>query len=225
MTVFMKQKDRVESRLKDPGSAITHFIGLVASIVGAIPLLSAGFHRGGGKTAGAVLLFLFGLILLYGASTLYHSIDSTVKRNCLLRKMDHSMIYVLIAGTYSPICILTLPEKTGYILFAVIWSMAVLGILQAFFWITCPKWVSSVIYMAMGWTCIAIMPILINSMNRSSFYWLIGGGVFYTTGAIIYALKLRVFNELHHNFGSHEIFHLFCLGGSLCHYIMMIYLI
>ncbi len=211
-------------KLKDPGSAITHFIGVAGAVAGGIPLLILAGVRGGAKTFTAELLFVMGLFLLYGASTTYHSLDLDERRNKILRKLDHAMIYVLIAGTYSPICMLVLEKPVGTILLAVIWGMALLGFFQALFWIGCPKWVSSMIYVAMGWVCVAVFPALLKDMPKAAMIWLFAGGVIYTVGAVIYAMKLKIFNLRHKNFGSHEVFHLFCLGGSLCHYIMMYYL-
>ena len=104
---------------------------------------------------------------------------------------------------------------------ALIWGIAVAGILLQMFWIDCPKWFSSCIYIAMGWVCIMAMSQLITALKGAGFGWLLAGGIIYTIGGIIYALKLPLFNKKHKNFGSHEIFHLFVMGGSLCHYIMM----
>ena len=134
-------------KLKDPWSAITHGIALLLAAVGATPLLLKASH---GEDAFlhviALSIFILTMILLYAASTVYHSIDSTEKVNRRLRKMDHMMIFVMIAGSYTPICLIVLHNKTGYILCALVWSIALLGILLKGFWITCPKWLSSVLY-------------------------------------------------------------------------------
>lgn len=212
---------RREFRLKDPGSAITHFIGVLAVIISAPALFIRAFSMPGHIHSVAMILFTAGELLLYSASTIYHSLDISESVNLRLRKIDHMMIYMLIAGTYSPVCLIALKEHNGLILFTVIWIIALIGIFQALFLIHCPKWVSSIIYVIMGWLCIFAMKDIVNVLPKAAFAWLLAGGIIYTVGAVIYALKLPVFNRIHKNFGSHEIFHLFCLGGTFCHYMLM----
>ena len=131
------------------------------------------------------------------------------------------MISVLIAGSYTPICLLVLEKKTGLVLLGIVWGIALIGILIKAFWVYCPKWVSSVLYIGMGWTCVLAFGQIFHAMSPAGFGWLLAGGIIYTVGGVIYALKLPVFNNRHKYFGSHEIFHLFVMGGSLCHYVMM----
>lgn len=211
--------------LKDPGSAISHFVAVILAILATPPLLIKAFHTSGVINGISMILFMAGVILLYSASTIYHSFDISESVNTRLRKLDHMMIYVLIAGSYSPICLIALNNRTGIILFAIIWGLAFLGCFQSLFFIHCPKWVSAVIYIAMGWMCIFAFSQIYQSLSGAAFGWLLAGGIIYTIGGVIYALKLPIFNNRHKNFGSHEIFHLFCIGGSLCHYIMMYFYI
>lgn len=131
------------------------------------------------------------------------------------------MIFILIAGTYTPVCMLVLGDRTGWALLGLVWGIAIVGIIINALWITCPKWFSSMIYIAMGWVCILAFQKIIAALPPQAFGWLLAGGLIYTAGGVIYALKLPIFNSLHKNFGSHEIFHLLVMGGSLCHYIMM----
>ena len=131
------------------------------------------------------------------------------------------MIFVLIAGSYTPVCVLVLGGRQGYTLLAVVWSIAIAGILVKALWITCPKWFSSVIYIAMGWVCVAVFGTLLRMLPAQAFLWLLAGGIIYTIGGVIYALKLPLFNQHHKYFGSHEIFHLFVMAGSICHFIFM----
>ena len=162
------------------------------------------------------------MILLYAASTTYHTFQlSTDFRNNLLRKLDHSMIFIMIAGSYTPICMIVLEEPVGKMLLFLVWGIALFGILLKLCWITSPKWLSSVIYILMGWTCILALKPIYYSLSSFQFAWLLAGGIIYTIGGIIYALKLPIFNSRHKNFGSHEIFHLFVMGGSICHFIVM----
>ena len=112
----------------------------------------------------------------------------------------------------------------GYPLLALVWTVAIIGMLINAFWITCPKWFSSIIYISMGWLCVLAMVPLVQALPAAAFVWLVAGGVIYTVGGIIYALKLPLFNSRHQFFGSHEIFHLFVMAGSLCHYVVMFYI-
>ena len=131
------------------------------------------------------------------------------------------MISVLIAGSYTPVCLLVIKGRTGITLLCIVWAFAIASILIKAFWVFCPKWVSSVLYIGMGWTCVLAFSTILNNMSRAAFGWLLAGGIIYTVGGIIYALKLPIFNSKHKNFGSHEIFHLFVMGGSMCHFVVM----
>ena len=207
--------------IKEPGSAITHFIGMLMAIFAAVPLLIKAAHEPSRIYVISLAVYSVSMILLYAASTTYHTFDISAKINTILKKWDHMMISVLIAGSYTPICLLVLKGKTGLILLAIVWSFAIVGILIKAFWVYCPKWVSSILYIGMGWTCVLAFTQILNSMSRTSFIWLLTGGIIYTVGGIIYALKLPIFNSKHKNFGSHEIFHLFVMGGSMCHFVVM----
>lgn len=210
-----------QHHIKEPGSAITHFIGMLMAIFAAVPLLIKAAHEPSRIYVISLAVYSASMILLYAASTTYHTFDISAKINTILKKWDHMMISVLIAGSYTPICLLVLKGKTGLILLAVVWSFAIVGILIKAFWVYCPKWVSSILYIGMGWTCVLAFTQILNSMSRTSFIWLLTGGIIYTVGGIIYALKLPIFNSKHKNFGSHEIFHLFVMGGSMCHFVVM----
>lgn len=209
------------TRIKDPGSAITHFIAMVLAIIATTPLLLKAAREPDHIHFVSLLIFILSMIGLYAASTIYHTLDISPKINQLLRKIDHMMIFILIAGTYTPVCMIVLGDKTGWSLLTLVWGIAIVGILINALWITCPKWFSSLIYIAMGWVCVLAITKILNSMPKAGFLWLLAGGVIYTVGGIIYALKLPFFNSRHKNFGSHEIFHLFVMGGSICHYVMM----
>ncbi len=207
--------------IKEPGSAITHFIGMLMAIFAAIPLLLKAAKEPNPVYMISLSVYAVSLILLYAASTTYHTFDLSKKVNTLLKKWDHMMIFLLIAGSYTPICLLVLDQPTGFFLLALVWSIAIIGILIKAFWVFCPKWVSSLLYIGMGWTCVLAFTQLLNNMSRPAFLWLLAGGIIYTIGGVIYALKLPVFNNKHKNFGTHEIFHLFVMGGSACHFVVM----
>jgi len=209
--------------IKDPGSALTHFIGMILAVLATAPLLVLAATQGDMHTVLALAVFACSMILLYAASTTYHTFNISDKINKILRKVDHMMIFVLIAGSYTPICLIALKDSIGYPLLALVWGVAIVGMLIKAFWITCPKWFSSLIYISMGWLCVLAMVPLVQSLPSAAFLWLVAGGVIYTVGGVIYALKLPFFNAKHQYFGSHEIFHLFVMGGSLCHYVVMFY--
>ncbi len=218
MTVKLKKRTL---RIKDPGSAITHFIAMLLAAAAAAPLLLKAWRGEGQMHVTALAIFILSMVGLYGASTIYHTLDISPKINRLLRKIDHMMIFILIAGTYTPVCMIVLGDRTGWSLLALVWGIAAVGILINACWITCPKWFSSLIYIAMGWVCILAITKIIQALPKAGFLWLLAGGIIYTLGGIIYAMKLPLFNNRHRYFGSHEIFHLFVMGGSLCHYVMM----
>ena len=213
--------DTIKKHVKDPGSAITHFIGMLMAVFAAVPLIIKAMHEPSPIYVVSIAIYAASLILLYAASTTYHTFDRSEKVNTILKKIDHMMIFVLIAGSYTPICLLVLGGRLGIILLAIVWSIAIAGILIKAFWVYCPKWVSSVLYIGMGWTCVLAFTQLLNSMSPAAFGWLLAGGLIYTAGGIIYALKLPIFNMKHKDFGSHEIFHLFVMGGSICHFVVM----
>ncbi len=209
------------SRAKDPGSAITHFIGWLMAVFAAVPLLLKAAGEPDRIHLISLTVFMVSMIALYGASTIYHTLDISPRVNRILRKIDHMMIFVLIAGTYTPMCVIAIGGALGYTLLAVVWGIALAGILLKAFWITCPKWFSSVLYIGMGWVCVLAFTQILNALSPAAFAWLLAGGVIYTVGGVIYALKVPLFDAKHKNFGSHEIFHLFVMAGSACHFILM----
>lgn len=210
-------------RLKDPGSAITHFVAMLMAAFSAVPLVVKALYSGTNVVASCVV-FIISMVLLYGASTMYHSVDMGERVNRILKKLDHAMIFVLIAGSYTPVCLLVIGGKTGVTLLAMVWSVGILGIIFKMCWINCPKWLSSVMYIAMGWMCVLAFTPIMNNMSDEAFAWLLVGGIIYTIGGVLYAIKtpkVRAFNERHHYFGTHEIFHIFVMLGSLCHFVMV----
>ena len=216
MELVMTEKEKF--RVQDPMSALTHFIGFIAVIPVFICLLEKAETK---LQMIGFIVFGISLMLLYGASTIYHTLDISPKVNKMLKKMDHMMIFILIAGTYTPICAIAIGGTVGYGLLALVWSIAIVGIVIKALWIHCPKWFSSGLYIGMGWVCVLAFTQLLNALSPAAFGWLLAGGVIYTIGGVIYALKLPVFNARHKNFGTHEIFHLFVMAGSACHFIVI----
>lgn len=217
----MEWGNEMQITIREPGSAITHYIGMLLAMAAAAPLLLKAEISRIPSAVMAMGIFILAMILLYAASAVYHALN--VKDGALrfFRKLDHMMIFVLIAGTYTPICLLVLDRGTGLSLLALIWGIALVGMLLNLLWINCPKWLSSLIYIAAGWVCALVFPLLLARLSAAAFGWLLAGGLLYTVGGVIYALKLKGFNSLHRYFGSHEIFHLFVMAGSFCHFVVM----
>ena len=207
--------------IREPGSAITHFIGMMLALFAAVPLLVKAGVSSGSKNFIAMAIFMASMVLLYGASAMYHSVNLSGRPLRIFRKLDHMMIFILIAGSYTPVCLIVLGGDLGYTLLTLVWGIAIAGMLIKACWITCPKWFSSVIYIAMGWICLLVFGRLLDTLPTAAFLWLLAGGIIYTAGGIIYALKLPLFNSRHKGFGSHEVFHLFVMAGSACHFIFM----
>lgn len=218
-------KDRPVFRAKDPISSLTHFIGFLMAIV-ATPLLLIHGAFGGAPLRALISMgvFMLSMVLLYGASASYHAFNLDEVRNHRLKCLDHMSIFVLIAGSYTPVCLIAIPGKAGTRLLIAVWIVAALGMLFKFFWVTCPKWVSSVMYIGMGWLCISVLPTIYANLSSAGFLWLLAGGLFYTVGGVIYALKLKIIPANSIGFGNHELFHLFVMAGSFCHY-MLAYLV
>lgn len=207
--------------IREPGSAITHYIGMMMALVAAVPLLIKASLSQNMLCIAAMMIFIGSMVLLYGASATYHAVNLTGKALKVFKKIDHMMIFVLIAGSYTPVCLLVLEPSVGYPLLGLVWGTAAVGMLIKMFWVTCPKWFSSIIYIAMGWECVLVFGPLVETLETGAFWWLLIGGLFYTVGGVIYALKIPFLNNLHKYFGLHEIFHLFIMAGSICHFVFM----
>ena len=194
--------------IREPGSAITHFIAWLLAVIAASPLIIKAGNSSSLATL-AMVIFSASMILLYGASTAYHSVAVSDKILRIYRKIDHMMIFVLIAGSYTPVCLIVLGGKMGYTLLTLVWGIAIVGMTVKAFWITCPKWFSSAIYIAMGWTCVLVFGTLWSTLPHAAFAWLLAGGIIYTIGGIIYALKLPLFNSIHKNLLSFNMYFIY----------------
>lgn len=207
------------NKLREPVSGLTHLLGSILSIPGLIILV---YYASKQATVWHVVSFsIFGasLILLYTSSFLYHALPVSERGIRILRKIDHMMIYVLIAGTYTPVCLIPLRGPWGWSLLGSVWGIALSGIIMTAVWLDAPRWLTTLIYTIMGWiVAIAFFP-LIKAIPASGITWLIAGGVVYSLGAIIYGTKWP--NLTNRWFGFHEIFHVFVLVGSSAHYWFM----
>ena len=202
--------------LKDPASGLSHLAGAALSVVGLVALLRVGLGNHDPWQIVSFAIFGGSLILLYSASATYHLLNVSTRAEVVLRKLDHIMIFVLIAGTYTPICLIALRGPTGYAMLAVIWSLAVAGVFFKAFYLNAPRWAYTGIYLLMGWICVfAIVP-LARAVGVRRLLWLFAGGIFYSVGAVIYGLKKP--NLIPGWLGFHEIFHIFIILGSLSHF-------
>lgn len=202
-----------------PWSAITHGIGAGLAILGTILLLARTIAMGDiWKT---VVFGVYGLSMigLYTASTLYHCVNTSIKGRMALRKYDHASIYFLIAGSYTPICLIPLRGALGWALFAAVWALALAGLALSVLWIMAPRWLTAGIYLFMGWMAVFFLVPLVQVLPPDGFFWLLTGGVLYTVGGVLYAVKWPGRNNP--RFGCHEIFHVFILLGSIAHFLMM----
>lgn len=214
----------MERYLREPVNGITHLIGAVLSMAALIAMITKSYLRGSTSiTFFSVLFFGISMILLYTASGLYHSVISTDKVIKAFKRLDHSMIFILIAGSYAPFCLVVLNGNTGVILFSAVAACAVLGIAFKLLWVTCPKWLSSTMYIGIGWFAIFAIYPMAHVLPGIALFWLIFGGVMYTIGGVIYALKKKQIKI--GVFGNHEIFHLFIMAGTLCHFICVFWYI
>lgn len=211
--------------LREPVNVITHFIGALLSVIGLIAMIYkvTTLDNRSALTYIATISFGVGMILLYLASATYHSISSNSKILNKFKKLDHTMIFVLITGSYAPFCLIALNNTVGYLLFAAVATASIIGIIFKLCWVSCPRWLSSVIYTFVGWFAVfAIYPIS-KVLPPIGVFLLVLGGVLYSVGAIIYALKVDKFKI--GVFGTHEIFHIFIMLGSLCHFLTVYFYI
>jgi hemolysin III len=194
-------------------NALTHLVAAVAALVGAIVLLVVAALGGDPWKIVSVAVYGATLVLLYTASVLYHSLRGRAKD--ILRELDHQSIYLLIAGSYTPFCLVTLRGPWGWSLFGVVWGLALLGGLQELWSRNGARILSVVIYVVMGWAVVAALVPLREALEPAGFAWLAAGGLFYTFGIVFYALDSRVTH-------AHGIWHLFVIAGSLSHYVAIL---
>jgi hemolysin III len=198
---------------EEKANILTHAFGFVMSLIALIFLIDHAIDKG--ETLHLVSFSVFGLslIVLYAASTIYHY-SSTPYWRIKLRIFDHSAIYVLIAGTYTPMALITLKGGVGLLIFGVVWGLALLGIILKLFFTGKYEILSTLMYIGMGWMVVFAIKPLIANFPIEGLWWIFGGGAFYTVGAILYSIQKIPFN--------HAIFHVCVLGGSFCHF-MAIY--
>jgi hemolysin III len=194
-------------------NAITHLAGAVLALAGAVVLIVLAAQEGDPWKVVSVSIYGATLVLLYSFSTLYHSLRGRAKN--VLRELDHHSIYLLIAGSYTPFCMVTLRGPWGWSLFGVVWGLAALGSLQELWLKNSARILSVLIYIVMGWVALAALVQLLHALGPAGFAWLLAGGLFYTIGIVFFVIDTR----LKH---AHGIWHLFVLAGSASHYVAIL---
>jgi hemolysin III len=209
------------STLREPVNGLTHLITAGAALVGLIVLLVIGW----GQPGKLISLMIYGisLTLLFLASGIYHSVKADPNVLLKLRKFDHSAIYLLIAGTYTPICFNMLEGFWKWGMLGVVWGLALVGIGVKIFFIKAPRWVTAGVYIIMGWLCIFGIQEILASLPVGAIIWLATGGIIFTLGALVYITKTMDF--VPGVFGFHEIWHIFVILGALAHFIMIAFYI
>lgn len=200
----------------EPVSSLTHFVATLLSIASLTLLVTVAALHGTALHIVSTAIFGGALLLLYLASTLYHFLSREHPAKHLFRILDHSMIYVLIAGTYTPVVLLVLPPAWGWSLFGVIWGLACIGVMKKVLQLPIPNWFSAVFYLAMGWLIVIAYQPLTASLSWQGFTWLLGGGVAYTVGVVFFALDHRY--QTGRWYTLHDIFHILVMLGSFCHF-------
>ncbi len=194
-------------------NAISHGLGALLAIAGLVLLIVFAARSGQGIQLAAALVYGISLILEYTASTLYHAIQHP-KAKAVFRVLDHSCIYLLIAGSYTPFALITLQEHHGLLIFALVWAIALIGILVESFWREKPKWINVVVYLAMGWIVVWKIAVLWQLLAPVAFWLLLAGGLAYSLGTIFYLLK-----DIRY---MHSIWHIFVLAGSILQYFVVL---
>jgi hemolysin III len=205
-------------RIREPVNGASHLLGLLLATAGTILLLRM---ASGPWQLTAFAVYGATLILLYGASTLYHVLPLSDRPLRALRTLDHIAIYFLIAGTYTPIALITLHSPLGWALLAAVWLIAVAGIPFKLFYLDAPVWISTSTYLAMGYLALVAVVPLVRAVSINGLLWLVAGGLAYTVGAVIHSRQRP--DPFPGRFGHHEIWHLLVLTGSACHFAFMVF--
>ena len=204
-------------KFRDPVSGLTHLAAAVLSALGLGVLLWLG--RDNLIKELSLLVYGIGLVLMFSSSAVYHLVKAGTRVTQLLRKLDHSAIYLLIAGTYTPICLHFFSGFWRWGMLGIIWSMALAGVVVKLFIIRAPRWLTAGVYLVMGWMSVMAVNEIIRSMPAGALVWLVLGGVFFTIGAVVYIRKWPDFYP--GVFGFHEVWHIFVILGAFSHFVVI----
>lgn len=207
----------MQPKFREPVNGFTHFYTAIAALFGSIYLVVV--SRADTPRMVSLVIYGISLVLLFSASAAYHLSNAHPSAIQILRKLDHSAIFVLIAGTYTPICYNFFTGFWQWGLLSIIWGIAIVGIVLKMFYMKTPRWLTAGIYLVMGWLCVLALPEMLARIPNGGLLWLLAGGVFYTVGAIIYSTK--ALNLFPGRFGFHEVWHIFVMLGALAHFVMI----
>ena len=204
--------------IREPVNSLTHWAGALLGLIGLVALLIVGWST----PAKIISLAIYGvsLIAMFSASATYHMVQAKEKVLLILRKIDHSAIYLLIAGTYTPFCVNAFDGFWKWGMLSIIWSLALVGIIVKVFYIKAPRWLNAGIYVVMGWLCVGAAGQMLATLPVWVFVWLITGGVIYTLGAVVYITK--IFNFVPGVFGFHEVWHIFVMLAAAAHFVAVL---
>ncbi|MCB2186190.1 MAG: hemolysin III family protein [Deltaproteobacteria bacterium] len=206
--------------VKEPFNGFSHLGGALLSLAGLAVLVTLAAMRATPWHVVSFSVYGSSMVLLYTASALYHLLPLSEKGTRIFKTADHMMIYFLIAGTYTPFCLVPLRGAWGWSIFGVVWGLALAGMALKLLWLDAPRWLSTTLYLGLGWICLVAIYPLLQAMPLGGLLWLLAGGVAYSLGALIYATKKP--DPWPGVFGFHEIFHVFVLAGSFCHFWVMV---
>jgi hemolysin III len=206
-------------RIKEPFNGISHLAGAAAAVLVTVLMARQAALRGGARASIPFILYGASMVLLYLASGTYHLLDVGERLHVLLRRFDHISISLLIAGTYTPICLVALRGRVGDVVCWVVWGLAAAVILTDVFWLEAPRGIKTALYVALGWVAIWVLMPLERAVGWAGMAWMLAGGVVYSAGALLYALKKP--DPWPRVIGFHGIWHLFVLGGSACFVVMV----
>ena len=214
----------MKAYMREPINGLTHLGGAVFAFVGLLALvIKASLERGASLAIVAAIIFGVSMMALYAVSATYHMVLASDRAIAIWRRLGHSMIYLLIAGSYAPFCLVSLNGPTGWVLFSIVMLIAVSGITFKLVWFNSPRWLSTTLYIGMGWIMVFAITPLAQVLSPFGIGLLFLGGIFYTIGGIIYGLKPRILSFKH--LGFHEIFHIFVLLGSLAHFLCVYFFV
>jgi hemolysin III len=214
--ILVRRIRTIKKRLREPVNGLTHAAGGVLAFVGLFVLVASAASAGRMDQIVAFGIFGLSLVALYIASSLYHLLPLSPAGVARLRKLDHVAIFVLIAGTYTPFCLLALDGGWRWGVLAIAWGLALCGASLKLLWMEAPRWLSVVLYLGMGWVAVAAVPALLRTLPAGGMAWVLAGGLTYSAGAMVYGLKRP--NPIPGAFGFHELWHLFVVAGSACHF-------
>lgn len=203
--------------MREPFSGLSHLLGAILAITVGLPYMLANLpEENFALYLAGYLVFGISMFFMFASSAIYHLLDVKEDTIRALKRIDHMAIYVMIAGSYTPYLLIGLDGAQAWWMFGIVWGIALAGILKKIFWLHAPRWLSTVLYLAMGWICLFIYEPLKQHLSDGAINWLIAGGISYTVGAVIYATKWPNFSR---HFDFHDLWHVFVLGGAACHFV------